>query len=49
VGRLDGVSSVKVRFASSRVVVDHDPARVSVADLIAAVSKAGYAASKVAL
>jgi copper chaperone len=42
VGRLDGVSAVKVHFASSRVEVDHDPAVASVDNLVAAVAKAGY-------
>jgi copper chaperone len=44
VGRLEGVESVKVRFASARVEVVHDPARVSVEDLVTAVARAGYAA-----
>ena len=44
VGRLDGVSNVKVHFASSRIEVDHDPSRQSVDDLVAAVAKAGYKA-----
>ena len=44
VGRLDGVESVKVHFASSRVEVEHDPSRASVDDLVAAVKKAGYTA-----
>lgn len=44
VGRLDGVSTVKVRFASARIEVDHDPAEVSVEDLVATVAKAGYVA-----
>lgn len=42
VGRLDGVDNVTVHFASGRVEVDHDGAKVSVDDLIAAVEKAGY-------
>ena len=42
VGRLAGVDSVKVHFASARVEVVHDPARVSADDLVAAVAKAGY-------
>jgi len=42
VGRLDGVSAVKVHFASARIEVDHDPALASVEDLVAAVAKAGY-------
>lgn len=42
VGKLDGVENVKVHFASGRVEIDHDEARSSVDDLIAAVDKAGY-------
>ena len=42
VGRLKGVEKVKVHFASARVEIDHDAARVSVDDLITAVAKAGY-------
>lgn len=44
VGRLDGVSAVTVHFASARIEVDHDPARVDADALVAAVAKAGYAA-----
>ncbi len=44
VGRLDGVADVTVKFASSRIEVDHDPQRSSVDDLVAAVAKAGYRA-----
>ncbi|QFG67448.1 heavy-metal-associated domain-containing protein [Ornithinimicrobium pratense] len=42
VGRLEGVESVRVHFASSRVEVQHDPLAVSADDLVAAVGKAGY-------
>jgi copper chaperone CopZ len=42
VGRVKGVESVKVHYASSRVEVVHDPDTVSVDDLVAAVDKAGY-------
>lgn len=42
VGRIDGVDQVKVHFASSRIEIDHDPAVVSVNELVAAVAKAGY-------
>lgn len=42
VGKLDGVENVTVHFASGRVEIDHDEARSSVDDLIAAVDKAGY-------
>ncbi len=44
VGRLPGVHSVHVKFASSRIEVIHDPAVASVDDLVAAVAKAGYTA-----
>lgn len=42
VARLDGVSNVEVKFASSRIEIDHDLTVASVDDLVAAVSKAGY-------
>lgn len=42
VGKLDGVENVTVHFASGRVEIDHDEAKASVDDLIAAVDKAGY-------
>lgn len=45
VGRLKGVEHVKVRFASARIEIDHDPERVSVAELVFAVAKAGYKAA----
>ena len=44
VGRLDGVESVQVHFASARIEVVHDPATTSVDDIVAAVAKAGYTA-----
>ena len=44
VGRLAGVTGVTVHFASARIEIDHDPAAVSVADLVAAVADAGYTA-----
>lgn len=44
VGRVDGVESVKVHFASARIEIDHDPARADVDALVAAVAKAGYTA-----
>lgn len=43
IGRLDGVTAVKVHFASARIEIDHDES-VSVDELVAAVAKAGYAA-----
>lgn len=45
VGRLDGVAAVKVHFASSRIEVDHDPARASTDDIVGAVARAGYKAA----
>ena len=44
VGRLDGVTAVKVHFASARIEIDHDRAVVSADELVAAVAKAGYTA-----
>lgn len=44
VGRLPGVESVKVHFASGRIEVDHDPAATKVDELVATVEKAGYKA-----
>ena len=45
VGALPGVSRVEVKFASSRVEIDHDAAVSSVDDLVAAVARAGYASA----
>ena len=45
VGRLKGVESVKVPFASARIEVVHDPAVATVDQLVAAIAKAGYAAT----
>lgn len=39
---LDGVTSAEVKFASGRVLVAHDPAQVSVRDLVTAVKDVGY-------
>lgn len=44
VGRLPGVESVQVHFASARIEVVHDPATTPTGDLVAAVAKAGYTA-----
>lgn len=44
VGRLKGVHHVSVKFASGRVEVDHDPSIATVADIAAAIAKAGYQA-----
>ncbi len=45
VGRLKGVSAVKVHFASARIELDHDEAQASVEDIVAAIAKAGYQAT----
>ena len=42
--KLDGVQDATVHFVSSRIEVDHDAQKQSVADLVAAVEKAGYKA-----
>ena len=44
IGRLKGVDSVKVRYASGRIEITHDADVASVDDLVAAVAKAGYTA-----
>jgi copper chaperone len=44
IGRLPGVTAVRVFFSSARIEIDHDPAVASTDALIAAVGKAGYAA-----
>lgn len=49
VGRLEGVESVKVHFATARVVVVHDPSVATTDDLVAAVAKAGYTARPAAV
>ncbi|GAB3812905.1 heavy metal-associated domain-containing protein [Tessaracoccus terricola] len=48
VGRLKGVENVDVKFASSRIEVDHDASVTSVDNIIAAVAKAGYTATPAA-
>ena len=45
VGRVDGVDSVTVHFASARIEIEHDAERASADDLVAAVAKAGYTAT----
>lgn len=44
VGRMPGVESVKVHFASSRIVIVHDPGLADTDALVAAVREAGYLA-----
>ncbi len=42
--RLRGVSAATVHFATGRIDVEHDPQVVTVANLVAAVARAGYRA-----
>lgn len=46
-GRLVGVSAASVKFASSKIEVDHDE-RVTADDLVEAVRKVGYESKPVA-
>lgn len=39
---LDGVASAEVKFASGRVIVSHDPAKVSVRALVDAIAEVGF-------
>ncbi|HLS73338.1 MAG TPA: heavy-metal-associated domain-containing protein [Actinomycetaceae bacterium] len=45
VGRLKGVRSVSVKFASGRVEVDHDASLTTTDEIVAAIAKAGYTAA----
>lgn len=45
VGRLAGVTNVAVKFASSKVEVDHDLTVTGVDEIVAAIAKAGYRAA----
>ena len=49
VGRLKGVRSVSVKFASGRVEVDHDPAITTTDEIVSAIGKAGYESALSAL
>ncbi len=44
VGRVKGVESVTVHYASARIEITHDAEVASVDDLVDAVAKAGYTA-----
>ncbi|MDO5719722.1 MAG: heavy metal-associated domain-containing protein [Actinomycetaceae bacterium] len=48
-GRLEGVKTVAVHFATARIEVDHDTTLVSTDDLVNEVRKAGYKAQPSAL
>ena len=41
---LEGVETAKVHFNTGRVVVEHDPERVSADDLVKAIRATGYEA-----
>lgn len=46
---LDGVESAEVKFSSGRILVAHDPQKVSVRDLVDAVAEVGYTAKPSAI
>ncbi|MDR7330681.1 heavy-metal-associated domain-containing protein [Corynebacterium guangdongense] len=46
---LEGVSDAEVKFSSGRILVEHDPALVSVRDLVGAVKDVGYNAKPSAI
>ena len=39
---MDGVESAEVKFSSGRVLVEHDPAKSSVRDLVDSIAQVGY-------
>lgn len=41
---LDGVESAEVKFSSGRILVEHDPDKASIRDLVDAVAAVGYTA-----
>ncbi|MDO5668630.1 MAG: heavy-metal-associated domain-containing protein [Corynebacterium sp.] len=41
---LDGVDTAEVKFSSGRILVDHDPEKVTVRELVDAVAAVGYTA-----
>ena len=45
VGRLKGVTNVKVHFASARIEVDHDESQTTVDEIVTAIARAGYTAT----
>ncbi|AHI21350.1 MAG: heavy-metal-associated domain-containing protein [Corynebacterium casei] len=46
---LDGVESAEVKFSSGRILVEHDPEKASVRDLVDAVAEVGYTAKPSAI
>lgn len=45
VSRVEGVEAVSVKFASSKIEVDHDPKVATTDTIVAAIAKAGYKAA----
>ena len=45
VGRLPGVRSVSVKFASARIEVEHDPTLTTTDDIVTEIGRAGYRAT----
>lgn len=48
-GGLNGVEAAEVKFSSGRILVTHDPQKVSVRDLVTAVGEVGYTAKPSAI
>lgn len=46
--RLDGVAEVEVKLRDGKVRVEHDPARATIEQMVAAIDEAGYEASAAA-
>ena len=46
---LDGVDNAEVKFSSGRILVNHDPQKASVRDLVDAVAEVGYTAKPSAI
>lgn len=46
---MEGVDNAEVKFSSGRILVDHDPSKASVKDLVAAVAEVGYTAKPSAI
>lgn len=46
---LDGVGAAEVKFSSGRILVDHDPQKISIRDLVKAVADVGYTAKPSAI
>ncbi|AGS34134.1 hypothetical protein B841_03255 [Corynebacterium maris DSM 45190] len=46
---LDGVETAEVKFSSGRILVEHDPQKVPVRDLVDAIAEVGYTAKPSAI